>query len=59
MKKLILKTTLLLAAALGLPMAAVGGGAALGQSTTTGTQNPGLFDYLSSFANILGGLGGR
>lgn len=46
-------------ASLGLPMAAVGGGAALGQNTTTGKSNPGLFDYLTSFAGILGGLGGR
>lgn len=46
-------------ASLGLPMAAVGGGAALGQGTTTQKSNPGLFDYLSSFAGILGGLGGR
>ena len=47
------------ATSLTLPMTAVGGGAQLGQSTTTGTSNPGLFDYLTSFAGILGGMGGR
>ena len=46
-------------ASLGLPMAAVGGAGALNQNTTTEKRNPGLFDYLTSFAGILGGLGGK
>jgi hypothetical protein len=46
-------------ASLGLPMAAVGGAGALNQNTQTTTEKRGLFDYLTSFAGILGGLGGR
>ena len=46
-------------ASLGLPMAAVGGAGALNQQTQTTKENKGLFDYLTSFAGILGGLGGR
>lgn len=43
-------------ASLGLPMAAVGGGAALGQQTQTQTKQPGLFDYLTLAATAIGGF---
>lgn len=44
--------------ALTLPMAALGQAGGLGMQTTTQTQNPGLFDYLSLAAGTYAGMQG-